>query len=189
MRRVLSALSGLHVSAECRLHHEHAVCHDHSLPRSLDATLTANRSAMDKIRLVLSCSCSKTSNIFLLIASATQQVLESYYTLTKTQLFLLSPPMVGKESLDGAAGSQDAATSWAENVPVAIGSYIVDGEARGKAILQVLQAETNALGDLIDSLVSLSTQAAPKETAGNMCGTFIGSLQTLYRETVQSLYL
>lgn len=190
MRRALSALNGLHVPAECKVNGEHAGCNEHSPPRSLDATLISNRIAMDKIRLVLSCSCSKTSNIFLLVAFATQQVLDSYCTLTKMQLFLLSSSVVGKEPVDVAGvSSREAEASLSEDVPVAIGSYVVDGEAKSRAILQVLQAETKVLGGLIDSLVSLSTQTAPKETAGNVCGAFIDSLQALYRETMQSLYL
>lgn len=192
MRRTLSAINTLHTHTpvEYSPNREYTGCAaENTQPRSLDATLTVNRIAMEKIRLVLSCSCSKTSNVFLLIAFAAQHVLDSYCALTKTQLFLLSSPMGGRDGLDIAGDSRELATSLPENVSVAIGNYAVEGEAKSKVILQVLRAETKALGGLIDSLVSLSTQAAPKEAVGNMCGGFIDSLQTRYRETMQSLYI
>lgn len=192
MRRALSALNSLHVPAESKLNGEHVTgCKGHPLPRSLVATLTSNRAAMDKIRLVLSCSCSKSSNILLLVAFTIQQVLDSYCSLAKMQLFLLSSPAAGEEQpLNTAGGSREREASLAENVPpVAIGSYVVDGEAKNKAILQVLQTETKVLGGLIDSLVSLSTHTAPKETTGNACDVFISSLQARYRGIIHSLYL
>ncbi|KAJ5703178.1 hypothetical protein N7488_010726 [Penicillium malachiteum] len=126
---------------------------------NLDVTLKNNRVAMDAVREILDCPCSRGMNVALLLVLITHQGMESYQRI-------LVQLQSGSRSPCNRSGSEGNCQGLAYDVPLAIGGYLLDEEMRIKVIAQVIRSELEKMGSLLDTLAEYieGMRTQPDET-------------------------
>ncbi|KAE8373991.1 hypothetical protein BDV26DRAFT_300625 [Aspergillus bertholletiae] len=145
----------------------------HHIP-SLDATLDDGRTAMETVKDILSCSCVHNIRVALLLVLIIQQVLESYQTLLAQQN---DPPR---------HESPSSSSLSAYDTPMAIGRYLLDNELRSKIIVEVLSAELDKIGSMLNVLARHARGMAGRPDEFILV-TYIDSLRTSRGKVLESL--
>ncbi|ORY59304.1 uncharacterized protein BCR38DRAFT_489036 [Pseudomassariella vexata] len=113
----------------------------------VDITLKISRNVIDIALETLSCSCANNSNILSILALIGKQVMDLYWNLSKEQsLFFRDGPCLSPDNFETSSNGQPEVASPASRLPIAIGGYVLDEEARKKVLLQVLELETAKMG-------------------------------------------
>ncbi|KAJ5618278.1 hypothetical protein N7528_006921 [Penicillium herquei] len=146
---------------------------------NLDVTLKNNRVAMDAVREILNCPCSRGMNVALLLVLITHQGMESYQRL-------LVQLQSGSRSPCNCSGSEGNCQGLVYDVPLAIGGYLLDEEMRIKVIAQVIRSELEKMGSLLDTLAEYTEgmRTQPDET---VLKTFIESVRAGRSNILHSL--
>lgn len=177
MRRACAALESLHVPAEqCSLPGA-SLAPVITTMGGLDAMLKANRAAIDTVLQILDCPCSHGWNISFLVMLIAHQTMDSYWTLLKQQLS--SPSTSFPDDAEGG-------TSSFFDVPLAIGGYILSGEARAQVITQVLRSQIEGMGGLIDVLAARNGSRGADNPTGAFQSAFLHALQTSRARALQA---
>lgn len=125
----------------------------------VDTTLEMGRDAIDVALEVLSCSCSSNGHIFSLLVLMVKQLMELYWNLSRQQC-LFARPGTGSKSRRSPASAPASASASPDPLHIVIGSYVLDGEAQKKILLQVLQLEMARMNPFFRAIQS---RAGPEE--------------------------
>lgn len=162
--------------------------------RGLDASLKNNRIAIDTVLKILQCPCSHDVGTLFLLVFIAHQVIESYHTLSMQQQ---RSARSSKKEGSSSSSTTDLDTKTSPNedslavedsshVLMAIGGYILDGDARAKVIVQVLRFELQKLDKLLDTFSARCAQGTTTNTPpGTALGGYIESLKACWHSALQ----
>lgn len=184
MKRAFATLENLHLPVSRCSRHEHNSQSPATNSRGLDSILTTNRMAIATMLDILSCPCAGSCSIFSLLVLIAHQVMDSYLSLSKQQLCISRSPTDELSFGDDIDGSGQEAVSSVVDVPMAIGGYILDGEAKKKVLVQVLRSEMEKMDHLINALLSRYTANEPTQSWSK---TAIESLDACQKKVLASL--
>ncbi|KAM5343384.1 hypothetical protein ACJ41O_011921 [Fusarium nematophilum] len=184
MELACTAIQSLHLPVEsCSLASVNAKQWD--AMRSIDSTLKANRSARETMAQILACHCSSNWNLMFLLVLIARQLIDSYWALLKQQLSTSMELASASSVKDSSSRSSRETTSSVFDVTMTIGGYVLDGEARVKAITQVIRSQIEDMECLIDTLESQFTENTEDPMARCWTG-LIESLRLCRERALQS---
>ncbi|KAJ5732326.1 hypothetical protein N7493_003807 [Penicillium malachiteum] len=175
IKRASTILQTLQVSRTCT----HSDDRPTNSTTNLDVTLKNNRVAMDAIREILNCPCSRGMNVALLLVLITHQGMESYQSL-------LAQLQSGSRSPRDRPGSEGNCQGLVYDVPLAIGGYLLDEEMRIKVIAQVIRSELQKMGSLLDTLAEYA-EGMRTQPDQNVLKTFIESVRVERSNVLHSI--
>jgi hypothetical protein len=168
----------------------------HSTFQGLDATLTANRRAIEAVGLILQCSCARSLAIYSMVVLIVHQVLVSYCKLLAASLSAYIVPGKGehtsfpassstsRNSSMSSAPSMQSPMSTVFDVPFAIGGYVLKQTERDSILKHVLRSEIEKLGVLISRIRAYHTSDDPAQTPVK---AFVESLVETRRISLEAL--
>ncbi|KAF2650613.1 hypothetical protein K491DRAFT_761613 [Lophiostoma macrostomum CBS 122681] len=173
-----------------------------STPQGLDATLTANRIAIETVGMILQCSCARSLAIYSMVVLIVHQVLVSYCKLLAASLSAYIIPGKGEHASSSSSTSsfppsrassmssappmqsQSPMGSTVFDVPFAIGGYVLKHTERDSILKHVLRSEIEKLGVLIARIRAYHTSDDPVQ---NPVKAFVESLVETRRISLEAL--
>lgn len=166
-----------------------------AIAHGIDDSLLANRTAQDTVLRILACGCADSWYLSFLLVLITHRIMDSYSNLLSRQLSSPRLPVLDASTgLTGAAGSdsinesigRDPVSGDAQpDVTMNLGGFILQGEAKNKAIAHVVRSQIEAMGSLIEMLAKRYGNSAIDEKSSSPRREFIESLKSLQNRALQ----
>ncbi|KAM0545990.1 hypothetical protein ACHAPJ_011102 [Fusarium lateritium] len=184
MELACTTIKTLHMPAEnCSLSNDDAK--NAEISRSIDSTLKTNRWARETMMQILACPCACNWNLLFLLVLIARQLIGTYSALLKQQLSTPTPSLSASSMKDSVASSGETRSSVFD-VTMTIGGYVLDGEARIKAITQVIRSQIEDTEELIDALGSRSAESVAEEPVAMCWVGLVDSLRLCREKALQS---
>ena len=170
MARACRTLSTLYSAARCSFISSDTNSHQ-VIPQAIDGTLNSTNTAKLTMEQVLSCNCAHHWDTYCILLLIAQQAIERCATLAAD----LAPASTGMTITNANSTQPDGkALPQLLDIPLLIGSHVLDTDTRIRVMIQVLRSELDAISRVVERLISCNVTVQKEE---EMLKVFQASLQ------------